>query len=143
MIYTPALDVLLIERADAPGFWQSVTGSRTGWTNWEETATREVMEETGIDAHALGHTLTDWALENVFHLSAVAPPLCPRCGAEHRASVWTVRANGYFGNPERARAYGVPMVALAGGRRPVFFCIECRGSSTRTCLFGQGHLTLA
>ena len=28
VIHTPALEVLLIERADAPGFWQSVTGSK-------------------------------------------------------------------------------------------------------------------
>ena len=28
VIYTPALDVLIIERADHPGFWQSVTGSK-------------------------------------------------------------------------------------------------------------------
>jgi dATP pyrophosphohydrolase len=28
VIHTPALDVLLIERADKPGFWQSVTGSQ-------------------------------------------------------------------------------------------------------------------
>ena len=28
VIHTPALDVLLIERADKPGFWQSVTGSK-------------------------------------------------------------------------------------------------------------------
>lgn len=69
VIYTPALDVLLIERADAPGFWQSVTGSKDRLDEaWEETATREVMEETGIDAHALGHTLTDWALENVYSI---------------------------------------------------------------------------
>ena len=27
VIHTPALDVLLIERADRPGLWQSVTGS--------------------------------------------------------------------------------------------------------------------
>jgi 8-oxo-dGTP pyrophosphatase MutT (NUDIX family) len=27
VIHTPALDVLLIERADKPGYWQSVTGS--------------------------------------------------------------------------------------------------------------------
>ena len=26
--YTPALEVLLLERADRPGFWQSVTGSK-------------------------------------------------------------------------------------------------------------------
>ena len=28
VIYTPALDTLIIERADQPGFWQSVTGSK-------------------------------------------------------------------------------------------------------------------
>jgi dATP pyrophosphohydrolase len=28
VIHTPALDVLLIRRADAAAFWQSVTGSK-------------------------------------------------------------------------------------------------------------------
>ena len=30
VIHTPALEVLLIERADKPGYWQSVTGSLVG-----------------------------------------------------------------------------------------------------------------
>jgi dATP pyrophosphohydrolase len=30
VIHTPALDVLLLERAAHSGFWQSVTGSREG-----------------------------------------------------------------------------------------------------------------
>jgi dATP pyrophosphohydrolase len=69
VIFTPALDVLLLERTDAPGFWQSVTGSKD-WLEepWATTAAREVMEETGIDAHASGHDLTDWALENVYSI---------------------------------------------------------------------------
>jgi len=69
VIYTPALDVLLIERADPPGFWQSVTGSKDeeGET-WEATAVREVAEETGIDARAHGCTLRDWGLENVYEI---------------------------------------------------------------------------
>jgi dATP pyrophosphohydrolase len=69
VIYTPALDVLLIERADAPGFWQSVTGAKD-WVDepWVSTAAREVMEETGIDVHAAGHTLADWALENTYSI---------------------------------------------------------------------------
>lgn len=69
VIYTPSLDVLLIERADAPGFWQSVTGAKD-WVDepWAATAAREVMEETGIDVHAQGHCLTDWALENVYSI---------------------------------------------------------------------------
>ena len=69
VIYTPALDVLLIERADAPGFWQSVTGSKDhAVESFADTAAREVMEETGIHVHAPGHTLTDWALENVYEI---------------------------------------------------------------------------
>ena len=49
MIYTPQLDVLLLERADRPGFWQSVTGSREGEETLRETAIREVFEETGLE----------------------------------------------------------------------------------------------
>ena len=47
-------DVLLIERADRPGFWQSVTGS-LDFPNepTREAAIREVFEETGIDVTAL------------------------------------------------------------------------------------------
>lgn len=67
VIYTPALDVLLIRRADAPEHWQSVTGSKD-WPeeDWSATAVREVGEETGIDASAPGCVLTDWALENTY-----------------------------------------------------------------------------
>jgi len=69
VIYTPALEVLLIERADAPGFWQSVTGSKDAEDEpFEATAVREVFEETGLDARAQGNVLTDWALENVYEI---------------------------------------------------------------------------
>ncbi|GAB3625196.1 Dihydroneopterin triphosphate diphosphatase [Pandoraea terrae] len=64
VIYTPALDVLLIERADCPGFWQSVTGSKDRLDEpLLETAVREVAEETGIavgSAAVPSHSLTDW-----------------------------------------------------------------------------------
>ncbi|MDO9203157.1 MAG: dihydroneopterin triphosphate diphosphatase [Hydrogenophaga sp.] len=69
VIHTPALDVLLIERADAPGFWQSVTGSKdTEDEAFATTAAREVFEETGLDTRAPGHVLTDWGLENVYEI---------------------------------------------------------------------------
>ncbi|MBT9463693.1 dihydroneopterin triphosphate diphosphatase [Hydrogenophaga sp.] len=69
VIHTPALEVLLIERADAPGFWQSVTGSKDTLDEpYELTAVREVAEETGLNARASGHALTDWALENVYEI---------------------------------------------------------------------------
>jgi dihydroneopterin triphosphate diphosphatase len=69
VIHTPALEVLLIERADEPGFWQSVTGSKDSLDEpFEATAAREVAEETGLDVRAPVHTLTDWALENVYEI---------------------------------------------------------------------------
>jgi len=69
VIHTPALEVLLIERADAPGFWQSVTGSKDRVEEaFVDTAVREVFEETGLDALAPGCRLNDWALENVYEI---------------------------------------------------------------------------
>jgi dATP pyrophosphohydrolase len=69
VIYTPALEVLLLERADRPGFWQSVTGSRHAGEGLRDTAIREVAEETGIDAR--NHLLTAWNLQNVYEIYAV------------------------------------------------------------------------
>jgi dATP pyrophosphohydrolase len=69
VIYTPTLDVLLIERADHPGFWQSVTGSQDPGETLAETAIREVREETGFDADR--HALVDWQLKNVYEIYAV------------------------------------------------------------------------
>jgi dihydroneopterin triphosphate diphosphatase len=69
VIYTAALDVLLLERADRPGFWQSVTGGQHDGETLEQTAIREVREETGIDARA--HGLTAWNLQNVYEIYAV------------------------------------------------------------------------
>jgi dATP pyrophosphohydrolase len=72
VIYTPALDVLLIKRADAPDFWQSVTGSKdTPEESFAQTAVREVQEETGIDCGPgapLAANLLDWQLENVYQI---------------------------------------------------------------------------
>jgi len=109
LVHTVDLRVLLIERADAPGFWQSVTGSQEPGETLLETASRELREETGIDATAYGG-LVDWRISNVYeiyprwrhryapgtthnteHVFALQVPepvtvtLDPR---EHRASVW-------------------------------------------------------
>jgi dATP pyrophosphohydrolase len=68
VVHTPALEVLLIERADKPGFWQSVTGSLDREDEpLEATARREVAEETGI----AGGTLRDWGLVNVYEIYPV------------------------------------------------------------------------
>lgn len=69
VIHTPDLEVLLLERADHPGYWQSVTGSRHEGETLRETAIREVREETGIDAGE--HELSEWNLQNVFEIYPV------------------------------------------------------------------------
>jgi dATP pyrophosphohydrolase len=66
VIYTRALEVLLLERADFPGYWQSVTGSRDGDESLRETAIREVGEETGLDAAC--YQLTDWQRQNIYDI---------------------------------------------------------------------------
>ena len=72
VIHTPALEVLLIRRADAPDFWQSVTGSKDALDeSYSQTAVREVLEETGIDCAPgsdLADALQDWQLENVYEI---------------------------------------------------------------------------
>ena len=66
VVYTPDLQVLMLERADRPGFWQSVTGSQDAGETLEQTAAREVAEETGIDVSRYG--LTDWATQNRYEI---------------------------------------------------------------------------
>jgi dATP pyrophosphohydrolase len=72
VIHTPALDVLLLERADAPGFWQSVTGSKDSVEeSLVDTCVREVREETGLVVGGPGiplDALRDCALVNVYEI---------------------------------------------------------------------------
>lgn len=107
--FTPAREALLIERADFPGFWQSVTGSQEAGESWADTAKRELMEETGFDAALYGGVI-DLDFRNVYCIyprwrhryppdvshneercfavclpSAVVPCLAPR---EHVAYEW-------------------------------------------------------
>jgi len=67
IVYTPDLDVLLIERADYADHWQSVTGSVEIGETLHDAAVRELAEETGIDAAAYGG-VSDWNLSNVFEI---------------------------------------------------------------------------
>lgn len=120
VIHTPALEVLLLERADHPGFWQSVTGSRASLDEpLVQTCAREVAEETGFAAPT--ERFVNWRLthrydifqqwrhryapgvtentEYVFGLlvpQMFTPRLAPR---EHRAwrwLPWTAAADACF-----------------------------------------------
>lgn len=66
LIHTLDLKVLLMERADKPGFWQSVTGSIEQGETPYQAAIREVKEETGLDA--LQYDFQDWHASNVYEI---------------------------------------------------------------------------
>lgn len=66
VVHTPALHVLLLERADRPGFWQSVTGSQDEGETLEQTAVREIREETGLDVAR--YRLLDWNQRNRYEI---------------------------------------------------------------------------
>ncbi len=108
LIHTPALEVLLIERAAHPGYWQSVTGSREGDEALHDTARREVQEETGLVTSPgqiipwgisnRFEILEQWRhryapgvthnLEHVFSLCLPAPVAVELAPDEHRAQCW-------------------------------------------------------
>ena len=109
VIHTAALDVLLLERADHPGFWQSVTGSRGSLDEpLRVTCAREVAEETGyvaapadFDDWDLTHRYTIYAqwrtryapgvthnTEHVFGLCVPGPFDPVLAPAEHTAWRW-------------------------------------------------------
>jgi dATP pyrophosphohydrolase len=109
VVHTAELEVLLLERAARPGFWQSVTGSLDQADEpLAAAAAREVREETGLDAanaqlFALGvsntfEIYTQWrhryapgVLYNTEHVFGLRLPrrqeitLAPR---EHVAYAW-------------------------------------------------------
>jgi dihydroneopterin triphosphate diphosphatase len=78
VIHTADLQVLLINRADKPGFWQSVTGSKDSIDEpLFETARREVLEETGIrvtenvcrnENDIPLSNLRDWGVSNIYEI---------------------------------------------------------------------------
>jgi dATP pyrophosphohydrolase len=131
VIHTSALDVLLMERADYPGYWQSVTGSRDDEETLRETAIREVKEETGLDAAR--YVLTDWQEQNVYEIyprwahryapgtthntehvfglqlpQQVAVQLSPREHLNYQWLPWDVAADKVFSPSNRAAILQLP-----------------------------------
>ncbi len=66
VIHTPDMKMLLLERADHPGWWQSVTGSQNPGETLKQTAIRELWEETGLNA--FDHVLRDAGYENTYEI---------------------------------------------------------------------------
>ncbi len=66
LIHTANLQVLIMERADKAGFWQSVTGSLEAGETPRQAAIREVLEETGLDATQ--YDLQDWQASNTYDI---------------------------------------------------------------------------
>ena len=66
LIHTATLHVLIMERADKAGFWQSVTGSLEAGETPRQAAIREVLEETGLDATQ--YDLQDWQTSNTYEI---------------------------------------------------------------------------
>ena len=109
VVHSAAREVLLLERALRPGFWQSVTGSLDRADEpLAAAAAREVLEETGIDA-ARGrlarlnvaytfeiyaqwrHRFAPGVVHNVEHAFALELPARPPvtiAPAEHLAYTW-------------------------------------------------------
>jgi dATP pyrophosphohydrolase len=118
VVHTADLEVLLIERATRPGFWQSVTGSLDrGDEGVDAAAAREVREETGIDA-AHG-TLRRWKLAYTFEIYAQ----------------WRYRfAPGVTHNTEHVLSLSLPRrapVTLAPGEHTAFAWLPWREAASR------------
>lgn len=138
VIFTDDGQTLLIERADFPGFWQSVTGSQEPGETFAGTAAREVAEETGFHAAEYGGVIdlnyanayciyprwrhrypdgTTHNLERCFALrlpAALAPTLAPR---EHVGWQWlpladAARVAGSWSNAAVFAALSVKIAAL-------------------------------
>ncbi|NUF78074.1 dihydroneopterin triphosphate diphosphatase [Snodgrassella sp. ESL0323] len=64
VIYDNNRQILLLERADKPGFWQSVTGSLEPGETIEQTAKRELAEETGI----YSNDIFNWQQSSIYEI---------------------------------------------------------------------------
>ena len=109
VVHTAQMDVLLLERAQRPGFWQSVTGSLDQADEpFEAAAARELREETGLQANDgrlrrwnVAYTFEIYAqwrhrfapgvthnTEHLFSLELARPAAVTLAPQEHTAFAW-------------------------------------------------------
>ena len=120
------MDVLLLERAQRPGFWQSVTGSLDEPDEpFEAAAARELREETGIQAN--DGRLRRWNVAYTFEIyRAMAPPLRARRDPQHRAPVQPGARAAGAGDARAAGAHRVRLAAVARSGAQVLFLVQPR-----------------
>lgn len=68
VVYNQSGQVLVMQRNDDPEFWQSVTGTLEQGEKPIETASREVLEETGIDITQCAYQLIDCQKINTYEI---------------------------------------------------------------------------
>jgi dATP pyrophosphohydrolase len=142
LVHTTDLHVLLLERADYPAHWQSVTGSRDDDEELAATARRELLEETGLDADAFGGPV-DWAATNEYEIfeqwrhryppgtthntehvfsvntgEQVPVRLAPREHVRHAWLPWQAAARRCFSWSNRDAILALPSRVRAGARQP-------------------------
>ena len=107
VIYTSSGEVLMLERRQPPGFWQSVTGSLQWNESARQAAIREVREETGLSVEEqlvdCGYSNrfeilpawrsryapgTDWNTEHVFRVEIASIAPIQLNSVEHRRAGW-------------------------------------------------------
>lgn len=129
VIYTRQGEVLLLERADFPGYWQSVTGSVEWGEAIPHTARRELREETGIDAAGIDdwqqnhhydiyphwqHRYPPGTTQNQEHVFGLCLPqsqpvtLSPREHLSYRWLPWTQAATQVFSPSNRDAILQLP-----------------------------------
>jgi 8-oxo-dGTP pyrophosphatase MutT (NUDIX family) len=161
VVHTTEMDVLLLERAQRPGFWQSVTGSLDRPDEpFELAAARELREETGIVAGE--HRLRRWNVaytfeiyaqwrhrfapgvthntEHLFSLELAAPAPVTLAPQEHTASAWlpwrdAARKCFSWSNRDAILMVGAALLATgcASGPAPLAPHLETGAPEVREC----------
>jgi dATP pyrophosphohydrolase len=98
VVCTTAGDVLMLQRRQPAGYWQSVTGSLEWGEAPEDAAVRELFEETGLQL-----PLTDCRQTNTF-------PIHPAWRARYAADVTTNLEHVF-----RVECSGQPVIILNDG----------------------------